>query len=354
MARSYYIKDGNDFHVTDSKNIDIHESIPAGTYMVMFHPLKGFYLSGIENMFIPEKIYGKTLNQAERIYHTFTQRPKNTGVLLNGEKGSGKTLMLSLLAHKIMKNGFPVIVVNSNFEETKDNGLTKFLSEIAQPCMVAFDEFDKTFETDKQAKILTLLDGVFNSTKLFVFTCNDVWRINNFMLNRPGRIFYNLSYKRLEEEAIRQYCLDNLDDKKEIDGVIALSSTIDAFNFDMLKALVEEMNRYKEPAKKSALMLNIRPERSRHITYKFLVSRNGKIFQNGVLDNDVDPLNGNTFTIWVDEAKSDDDEDNSYYLALSFHDMKRMDEKGYIFEKDGLTITIIKEERKSFSYDLEF
>ena len=356
MSRTYYIKNGNTFNVTDSQNIDIHDHLPAGTYIVLFDQLKGFFLSQVEPMTVPAKIYGHTSTQVNRIYNTYTKRNRNTGVLLNGEKGSGKTLTLSLLAHTFMKNGLPVIIINSAF---CGDDFNKFISEISQPCMIAFDEFDKTYEADDQTKILTLLDGVFNSNKLFVLTCNDSWKVNSFMLNRPGRIYYNISYRRLEEDAIRDYCRDVLVNQAYIENVISVSNTVDAFNFDMLKALIEEMNRYNETAKDAIAMLNIRPERSNSINYKYLIARNGNIINTGELGYNINPLSGKNFQIGFYEPNpkfkrsKNNDEDEEVYtsVSLSFKDVKRIDATGYLFEKDELVITLLRENNSDFSYD---
>lgn len=356
QLKTYYIKQGNTFSVTDSQNIDIHDHLPAGTYVALFDPKRGFFLSQVDSMTIPKKIYGNTGVQIDRIYKTFSSRTRNTGVLLNGEKGAGKTLTLALLAYEFMENNLPVIIINSAF---CGDDFNKFISEISQPCMIAFDEFDKTYDSDDQAKILTLLDGVFNSKKLFVLTCNDSWKINSFMINRPGRIFYNISYRHLDEKAIREYCTDVLENKENLEGVLTIASTVDAFNFDMLKALVEEMNRFNETAKQAITMLNIRPERASYINYKYLVSREGKVVYTNSLHNSVSPLNGKPFEVPLqlpnpkyDPNDQDNYEDDSIYstIILTHKDVVNMDSNGYVFEKDGWTVTIVKEDTSSSSF----
>lgn len=351
--KSFYIKNGNNWSVTDSQNIDLHDHLPPDTYVVLFHPEKGYYLSQVEPMSVPKKIYGTTNAHVDRIFNTFNTRTRNTGVLLNGEKGSGKTLTLSLLAHKFIEAGFPVILINS---VCAGESFNKFISEISQPCMVAFDEFDKVYDNDEQSQILTLLDGVFNSSKLFVITCNDSWKINPFMLNRPGRIFYNFKYRGMEEDAIRSYCDDNLHNNEHIDGLLAVAGTIDSFNFDMLKALVEEMNRYKETAKQAISILNIRPERSTGVNYKYAVSRGGgNIFFTGELNQSINPFNGHEFAVYIEEPNpkynpnGDGEEISSVWptidknIVISFKDVKSMGREGYVYEKEGYHIHIVKE-----------
>ena len=86
--------------------------------------------------------------------------------------------------------------------------------------MVLFDEFEKVYDSDEQEEMLTLLDGVFPSKKLFVLTCNDKWRVNQHMRNRPGRIFYMLDFTGLDEDFVVEYCHDNLKNLANIDGVL--------------------------------------------------------------------------------------------------------------------------------------
>jgi hypothetical protein len=115
-------------------------------------------------------------------------------------------------------------------------------------------------DTNEQQAVLTLLDGVFPSKKLFVLTCNDKYRIDEHMRNRPGRIYYLLDFAGLEVDFITEYCTDNLNDKGQIESVCRVSTMFAEFNFDMLKALVEEMNRYGESAQEAMKMLNAKPQ----------------------------------------------------------------------------------------------
>jgi hypothetical protein len=146
---------------------------------------------------------------------------------------------------------------------------------IEQPTVILFDEFEKVYDKDDQEKMLTLLDGVYPSKKLFILTCNDKWRIDSHMRNRPGRIFYSLDFKGLEQDFIMEYCADNLDNVDHIASVCRVAAMFDQFNFDMLKALVEEMNRYKETASEAMRMLNAKPEFGGDSKYKVALQIKG-------------------------------------------------------------------------------
>ena len=119
----------------------------------------------IESFTIDYKIYGDVYKSVDRIYNTFTDRDSSTGVLLVGEKGSGKTLLSKLLIIKAAEQQLPCIIINSPWTGDKFNQL---IQNIQQPCVVLFDEFEKVYEEKDQNSILTLLDGVYPSKIVFI------------------------------------------------------------------------------------------------------------------------------------------------------------------------------------------
>lgn len=257
---SYFIRNGNTFRVADNASMDLHNHLPAGNYIIKQDMFGAMFLEQIEGFERIGKVYGDTTRNARRIIDTFLSRTgRSTGVLLTGEKGSGKTLLAKTLSMDCADQGIPTIVINSPW---RGDAFNKLIQDIDQPCMVLFDEFEKVYDKDEQESILTLLDGVYPSQKLFVLTCNDKWRVDSHMRNRPGRIFYMIDFKGLDQQFIREYCADNLDADNHhyIDKVCQIAQLFSEFNFDMLKALVEEMNRYNEAPQDAIRMLNAKPE----------------------------------------------------------------------------------------------
>jgi hypothetical protein len=321
---SYFLKSGNTYTVASEEALNIQKLLPAGNYVVKINEMTGqFYLEHIEDFTAPRKIYGDCLKNTHRIMSTFASRDNSTGVLLAGEKGSGKTLLSKNIAMELAQIGIPTIVINAPWAGDKFN---TFIQTITQPCMILFDEFEKTYdERADQESILTLLDGVFPSKKLFMLTCNDKWRIDQHMRNRPGRIFYLIDFKGLDAEFITEYCEDNLNAKEHIPRICQIASLFGEFNFDMLKAVVEEMNRYGESPSDAMRILNTKPEFDGGSNFNISLTKAGKT----VKVNEIfrgNPLS-RTVEFWYDMEPENDDGDNNGNVVVTANDLVSLDGK---------------------------
>ena len=351
---TYYMKSGNTFRVSSKEAMDLHETLPAGNYTIGQDMMGNLFLEKIESFTIGTKLYGDTTRHTDRMLRTFMDRDVSTGVLLNGEKGSGKSLLAKNLSVRAAEEGIPTIVINQPWVGDRFNSL---IQSIEQPCVVLFDEFEKVYGEDEQEQMLTLLDGVFPSKKLFVLTCNDKWRIDKHMRNRPGRIFYMLDFKGLDPDFIREYCEDRLNNKEYIERIVQITGTFSAFNFDMLKALVEEMNRYNEPPQEAMKMLNAKPEYSEECKYKVHLHVDGKLIDEEDINDEEwrgNPLNKQihiNYRVW--EKDSDGNEDYEWNAArFATTDLKRIEGDGtrFMFENErGLQAMLVKVKEKSYN-----
>jgi len=248
-----YIRDGETFTPMDANAVTILHDLPIGIYTII-ETYRGFQIIKTNNFNLPSKIYGDVKQIANRVLTTYKDRPNNTGVLLTGTAGSGKTMLAKYISCLGTKDDIITIIINSSLNGEEFN---KLIQSIDQPAIIIFDEFEKVYEDYEQEKMLTLFDGVYSSKKLFIITCNDENKIDEHMLNRPGRMYYKIEFANLTDAFIKDYCEDCLKNKSEIDAVINFVSKQTEFSFDMLQTLIEEMNRYEETVEEAVKLLNI-------------------------------------------------------------------------------------------------
>ncbi len=365
---SYFIRNSNTFRIAPEESLDIQTQLPVGNYTVKFNEMGGFFFLEMVDSFTPlKKLYGDTQKNSTRILRTYLDRSISTGVMLTGEKGSGKSLLAKTLSIDAAAMDIPTIIINDPW--VGDN-FNKFLQDIEQPCVILFDEFEKVYDNEHQEKALTLLDGVFPSRKLFVITCNDKWRVNEHMRNRPGRIYYMLDFKGLDPVFIQEYCEDVLADKQYIPKIVEISALFEQFNFDMLKALVEEMNRYGESPQDALKMLNAKPEFNNNGKFEVQLIVNGE----PVKDQNVrtewagNPLSG---TIGFDfysknnygfKGQSDDDfaiamapdDDGEFWNEIYFnpnHIVKVDAQAGkFTYQKDHVFCVLTRKKETGYNY----
>ena len=239
----------------DVKTSDL---LPPQTYIVRFNKMSGFFLEkGTDLKNQEEKIYGPHLSKVDKVLGTYSMFERSLGIIASGDKGIGKSLFIQLLSERTIAQGIPVIIVKTAYF-----GIADFLDSIEQEVLVLFDEFEKVFDEDddngeSQGALLGLFDGMSQQKRLYALTVNNLNKMSEFMLNRPGRFHYHFRFDYPDASEVTEYLEDKLSTKyhEAINDVVIFSSKI-GLNYDCLRAIAFELN-LGTPFKEAIKDLNI-------------------------------------------------------------------------------------------------
>ena len=238
MGKQIWLQDGNIFNQGSATTVSHPEGLPKGIYEVKLS-MAGFYLSKIAESFMFDyKLYGLNKKFINYVLKTYENTTGNLGVLLDGIKGTGKTVVAKELCNRLQ---LPVILVQSMGSDTNDK-LIKYLSTaIDFDCIFFFDEYEKEFKDSSD--VLSFMDGTYNSIyrKIFLLTTNEL-NVDSNLLGRPSRIRYKKSFGNLSEEVTRELLNDILEDKTAIEKVIELTHSMNIITIDLIKAIATEIN----------------------------------------------------------------------------------------------------------------
>lgn len=233
-----------------SQNLDC---LPKGIYVVKFNPSTGIYLEKTSEGFeFNYKVYGVEMDFIERVVKSYEHATSNLGVLLNGVKGTGKTVTAELIAKSV---DLPVIIINKDY---KDH-LVDFISSINQEVVLFFDEYEKIFE--KTNHMLTVMDGVMSvgSKKLILLTTNKTY-IDDNLLQRPSRIRYMKNFNGLSKQAVKEIANDLLENKDYMQDLMETLNKIEIVTIDVVKALITEVNLHEDLPSKLIKDFNVQPK----------------------------------------------------------------------------------------------
>ena len=230
-----WLQQGNRYNEISSSS-KILDELPLGIYNLLENDFtKELYLELMSDKFeFPFKIYDIDNKFINHVMTTFHGTKGNLGVLLNGTKGTGKTVTAKILVNEM---NLPCIIVPSNYKN-----LQEFLASLEFECILFFDEFEKNFK-DHTQDLLSIMDGVYSNPnrKIFLLTTNTL-HINDNFLSRPSRIRYKKTFSNLSIDVILNYINDNLVDKTKTIEIIDFINTLAISTIDIVKSIVDEIN----------------------------------------------------------------------------------------------------------------
>lgn len=245
-----YTFDGNELSIVPNTT-EICDTVPCGTYTFTYNKFTGLHV--VTSNDIPKvnfPLYGKLAARVDKSFRAYERRrPKNTGVLLSGEPGMGKSLFIRLAAERAMEMGMPVFIVDRDLP-----GVVNFISELNCRALVILDEYEKNFRQTEQdhddddginstqEQFLSVMDGICgDSAKMFIAAVNDTNKLSKFMLNRPGRFLYHFEFGCLSNDEIVEVCDSCLSDKS-LTPTLLMRLTGHKVNYDALFAIIDELN----------------------------------------------------------------------------------------------------------------
>lgn len=223
----------------------IGDLIKPGVYQLLYDDNTGPFLQETSLQQATE-LFGPMKGKEEKVFEAYDRHKGNTGIILNGPKGLGKSLFSRRLAHIAISRSMPVILVDSRARCIAD-----FVAAVDQQVMYLLDEFEKHFkikdlngdeDTGAQLQFLSMLDGTDGAKRLVVITCNDTYDLSQFFLDRPGRFYYNFTFpypNAAEAETFIRY--QGLEGHDEEVKRMSTLGTLMGFSYDALAAIVEEL-----------------------------------------------------------------------------------------------------------------
>ncbi len=214
--------------------------LPVGVYKINANPMTGeLFLTHLQKEFeFPYKVYGVESEFVKRVGKTFKATTGNLGVLMNGVKGTGKTVTAEMICNEL---GLPVLIVPTAYKNLPD-----FINRVQQDVTIFFDEYEKMYN-NYDSSILTVMDGVLNNEyrKVFLLTTNNSY-INDNLLQRPGRIRYVKEFTDLTLEVIMEIVEDKLIHKELKDKCVDFISKLETITMDIVNSVIEEVNIHEQ------------------------------------------------------------------------------------------------------------
>lgn len=254
---SEFLKSGNKI-VAKPNGLD-YELETNKLYYLKYDSWEGTAYLEINNgdLKLPETlIYSDSENNfVNKILSYFKRTNKQTtGVLLNGLKGSGKTVMAKLIARN---SNLPIIIVSSN---CPTRHVSTFFSKFkdTETCVI-FDEIDKNGGCWNTEDLLSFLDGIRDTgKKLVLLTCNTDSRINEYILDRCSRVRYYRKFESLTKDAIMEVATRYVSEDKAEKITEFIINNFKCISYDNVVSFLEEVKEHdSETLENVAKDLNI-------------------------------------------------------------------------------------------------
>lgn len=203
----------------------------------------------------PKKMYGDVELLGDLILQRWINRVNNTGVMLSGPQGVGKSMMSQYIVNKAIKDMDAVVIKFTTAITRKD--VFDFIASIKVPVIIDIDEFEKIYGWEEQMKILTYMSGGSLQGVLWLLTVNEVRRVGNYFFHRPDRIYFHIKYKNVSMDTVETIIDERLKVKKFRQDTLRAIATFSIRTYDTILSFIDEINLSKKSPEKVMSYLNI-------------------------------------------------------------------------------------------------
>ena len=230
--------------------------IYPGIFLLKINPAtKEYFLDKKEFQYkTPNKYYGEVKSYIDFYWRSIVRNNYNGGVMLTGQKGSGKSLIAMELSNRAIQAGMRVVEITKVQFRPE---LLEYLDKLDN-AVLFFDEFGKNFNKQQQDQMLTLLNNSLGKQRIVLITENNKINISDFIRSRPGRIRYAMHFNKLSRKTLLDYCSEFPIEEDFMADLLRVYDKAVEFQFDHLKVIVEEhLNNKDIPLDELLTLLNL-------------------------------------------------------------------------------------------------
>lgn len=252
----------NTFKFTEADPSNIIPKLEAGLYDIKIEKsMFGKTLKYIKNTTFTKKdqkqegVYKESQDAIDKFLDPVHQQIKKDmgmhnrlGMLFHGLPGTGKTFTAIQLGLQLVEKKDAIVIITNeldeiNLVETVDN--IRASDDSNRLIVLIFDEFEKSYPYCNTTKLLGFLDGTDSRDNVVVLaTANDISKLPNTLLDRPGRFEKVLEYA-IGNDTVRTTIIESLipevyKDKVTVADIDDFCKDVKDINIDTIRIIVRD------------------------------------------------------------------------------------------------------------------
>lgn len=193
---SNYFQDNGAFVTFTSVHQEsLSKELPAYVYNLRMQMGQPILVKDREHFETLPRVLGDRNNRLiNQVMHDYKHSDAPFGVLLTGNKGSGKTSVSECISKLFFDLGHPTIFIDEKLDPSDLRAVVKRIGR----GIVFIDEFEKLYDRKEQDGLLTMFSDKSLKGVLFIVTYNDANAATPMINNRPGRFRYQLKFHNVD------------------------------------------------------------------------------------------------------------------------------------------------------------